>query len=171
MIAAHQASLSITNSRSSLKLTSIESVMPSSHLTLCHPLLLLPPQRVNSLHKVAKVLESCFLSGYKISARYIQTLLVAREESSHHFLFRFIDFPKDIIKESVLDGPSGDATHGSALVQASQEKALSTDRHSCTMHPCTLRGHVTQTHDPSNGVQALTRTNSSAKRVRSKYRF
>jgi len=42
-IAAHQASLSITNSRSSLKLTSIELVMPSSHLILCHPLLLLPP--------------------------------------------------------------------------------------------------------------------------------
>ena len=42
-IAARQASLSITNSRSSLKLTSIESVMPSSHLILCHPLLLLPP--------------------------------------------------------------------------------------------------------------------------------
>ena len=38
----HQASLSITNSRSSLKLTSIESVMPSSHLIFCHPLLLLP---------------------------------------------------------------------------------------------------------------------------------
>ena len=36
------ASLSITNSRSSLKLTSIESVMPSSHLILCHPLLLPP---------------------------------------------------------------------------------------------------------------------------------
>ena len=42
-IAAHQASLSITNSRSSLRLTSIESVMPSSHLILWHPLLLLPP--------------------------------------------------------------------------------------------------------------------------------
>ena len=42
-IAAHQASLSITNSRSSLRLTSIVSVMPSSHLILCHPLLLLPP--------------------------------------------------------------------------------------------------------------------------------
>ena len=41
--AACQASLSITNSRSSHKLTSIESVMPSSHLILCHPLLLLPP--------------------------------------------------------------------------------------------------------------------------------
>ena len=41
-IAACQASLSITNSWSWLKLTSIESVMPSSHLILCHPLLLLP---------------------------------------------------------------------------------------------------------------------------------
>ena len=40
---AHRASLSITNSRSSLKLTSIASVMPSSHLNLCRPLLLLPP--------------------------------------------------------------------------------------------------------------------------------
>ena len=42
-IAACQASLSITNSRSSLKLTSIESVMPSRRLILCHPLFLLPP--------------------------------------------------------------------------------------------------------------------------------
>ena len=42
-IAACQASLSITNSRSSPRLTSIESVMPSSHLILCHPFLLLPP--------------------------------------------------------------------------------------------------------------------------------
>ena len=42
-IAATQAFLSITNSRSSLRLTSIELVMPSSHLILSHPLLLLPP--------------------------------------------------------------------------------------------------------------------------------
>ena len=42
-IAARQASLSITNSRSPLRLTSIESVMPSSHLILGRPLLLLPP--------------------------------------------------------------------------------------------------------------------------------
>ena len=64
-ILAHQASLSITNSRSSLRLTSIKSVMPSSHLILCCPLLLLPPippsislfQWVNSSHEVAKVLE------------------------------------------------------------------------------------------------------------------
>ena len=64
-IAACQASLSITNSRSSLRLTSIESVMPSSHLILCRPLLLLHPippsirvfQWVSSSHEVARVLE------------------------------------------------------------------------------------------------------------------
>ena len=44
--AAHQASLSITNSRSLLKLMSIESVMPSNHLILCHPLLLLLPPSI-----------------------------------------------------------------------------------------------------------------------------
>ena len=42
-IAARQASLSITNSRSPLRLTSIESVMPFSHLILCRPLLLFLP--------------------------------------------------------------------------------------------------------------------------------
>ena len=42
-IPACQASLSITNSRRLLKLMSIESVMPSSHLILCCPLILLPP--------------------------------------------------------------------------------------------------------------------------------
>ena len=40
--AAHHSSLSITNPQSLLKLMSIESVMPSNHLILCHPLLLLP---------------------------------------------------------------------------------------------------------------------------------
>ena len=42
-IAAHQASLSINNSQSLPKPMSIKSAMPSSHLILCHPLLLLPP--------------------------------------------------------------------------------------------------------------------------------
>ena len=42
-IATRQASLSITNSQSLLKLMSIKSVMPPTHLILCHPLLLLPP--------------------------------------------------------------------------------------------------------------------------------
>ena len=58
--AAHQASLFITNSCSLLKLMSIESVMPSYHLILCRPLLLLPsvfPSIRISSHQVAKVLE------------------------------------------------------------------------------------------------------------------
>ena len=46
--AAHQASLSITNSQSLLKLISIESVMPSNHLILCHPLLI-PPSILPSI--------------------------------------------------------------------------------------------------------------------------
>ena len=64
--AANQASLSITNSRSPPKLMCIKSVMPSSHLIVCRPLLLLPSnlsqhqglfQWVSSSHQVAKVLE------------------------------------------------------------------------------------------------------------------
>ena len=53
--AAHQASLSITNSRSSLKLVSIELVMPSNHLILSHPLLLpsnLPSIRIFSKESI-----------------------------------------------------------------------------------------------------------------------
>ena len=46
--AAHQVSLSITNSRSMLKLVSIDLVMPSNHLILCHPLLL-PPSIIPSI--------------------------------------------------------------------------------------------------------------------------
>ena len=57
--AAHQASLSITVSRSLLRLMSIESVMPSNHLTLCHPLLLLssvfPSIRVFSNESVLRI--------------------------------------------------------------------------------------------------------------------
>ena len=61
--AAHQASLSITSFWSSLRLMSIESVMPSNHHILCRPFLLLPSifpsvgRRVSSLHQVAEVLE------------------------------------------------------------------------------------------------------------------
>ena len=68
MTTAHQTSLSITNSRSSPKLLSIELMMPSSHLILCCPVLLLPPippsikvfsnkSFPHSSHEVAKVLE------------------------------------------------------------------------------------------------------------------
>ena len=61
-IAARQASLSITNSWSSLRLTSIESVMPSSHLILGCPLLLLPP-----IPRSIRVFsnESTFVQNYR----------------------------------------------------------------------------------------------------------
>ena len=71
---ACQASLSITNSWSLLKLMSIELLMPSNHLTLCRPLLLLPsilPSiRVfsSSLHQMAKVLS--MLSKEPVVLRY-----------------------------------------------------------------------------------------------------
>ena len=55
--AARQTSLSISNSRSLLKLMSIESVMPSSHLILCHPLLL-PPSAFPSIRVFSN--ESAF---------------------------------------------------------------------------------------------------------------
>ena len=58
--AAHQASLSITSSRKLLKLMSIKSVIPSNHLILCHPLLLLP-----SVFPSIRVFSMCqfFTSG------------------------------------------------------------------------------------------------------------
>ena len=66
--AARQASLSITNSWSLLKLMSIELLMPSNHLIFCHPLLLLPSvfpsirvfSNVSSSHQMAKVLMFSF---------------------------------------------------------------------------------------------------------------
>ena len=63
--AAHQPSLSMTNSRSLLKLMSIESVMPSNHLILCHPLLLLsifPSIRVFSNESVLLIMWSKYWS-------------------------------------------------------------------------------------------------------------
>ena len=55
MITARQASLSITNCWSSLRLTSIDSLMPSSHLILCRPLLLLPSIRVFSSESALRI--------------------------------------------------------------------------------------------------------------------
>ena len=66
LTAAHQASLSIINSQSLLKLISLESVMPSSHLILCHPLLLLlsifPSIRVFSNESVLHIKWSKYWS-------------------------------------------------------------------------------------------------------------
>ena len=56
--AARQASLSVTNSRSLLRLTSVMSVMPSNHLILCHPLLL-PPSIFPSIRVFSNELVLC----------------------------------------------------------------------------------------------------------------
>ena len=66
-IAACQASLSITNSQSSLRCMSIESVMPSSHLILCHPLLLLPPIPPSiRVFSYTQILWRCFKSSLPV---------------------------------------------------------------------------------------------------------
>ena len=68
--AASQASLSITNSCSLLKLMSIESVIPSSHLNLCHPLLLLPPipPRIRVFSNESTLCMKCQSTGVSASA-------------------------------------------------------------------------------------------------------
>ena len=69
-IAARQASLSITNSQSPTRLMSIESVMPSSHLILCHPLLLppIPPSiRVFSNDSTLRMSKKYWSFSFNIS--------------------------------------------------------------------------------------------------------
>ena len=71
--AACQASLSITNSQSSLKLMSIKSVMPSSHLILCRPLLLLPPIPLSI--KVFPMSQLFTWGGQRIGASALASVL------------------------------------------------------------------------------------------------
>ena len=68
-IVAHQASLSITNSRSLLRLMPIESVMPSSHLILCCPLLLLPPipPSIRVFSNESTLCIRLYITGWKIN--------------------------------------------------------------------------------------------------------
>ena len=73
--AAFQASLSITNSRSLLKLMSIESVMPSNHLNLCHSLLLLPSifpsLRVFSKESIHRIRPKYWSFSFSMSFQWI----------------------------------------------------------------------------------------------------
>ena len=94
--AARQASLSITKSRSSLKLTSIESVMPSSHLVLCRPLLLLPPiplQSITVLHTAINISRIiCEENLFKYKAKQLILHVVTTDDFS--FWENFVVFPK-----------------------------------------------------------------------------
>ena len=74
--AVHKASLSITNSRSLLKLTFTESVMPSNHLILCHPLLL-PPSIIPSIRVFSNESALCMRPNYwSFSFSIICTLIL-----------------------------------------------------------------------------------------------
>ena len=68
--AARQASLSITNSRSLLKLMSIESVMPSNHLILCCPLLLLPSVGVHVSFQISIFVSFRYIPRGGIAGSY-----------------------------------------------------------------------------------------------------
>ena len=91
--AAHQASLSVTNSRSLLKLTSIELVMPSNHLILCHSLLLLssvfPSIRIFSSESVLCIRWSKYWS-FRTTRKHLQNLrkFVSLKRSTCSFSYR-----------------------------------------------------------------------------------
>ena len=78
--AARQASLFITNSKSLLKLMSLQSVMPSNHLILCHPLLLLPSSfpsiRVFSSESVLHIRQPKYWSFSLFRTDFLQEVLV-----------------------------------------------------------------------------------------------
>ena len=80
LIAACQASLSTTSSQGSLRLMSTESVMPSSHLILCRPLLLLPsiPPSITIFSNESTLCMRCQRTGVSASASYLQYTSVHR---------------------------------------------------------------------------------------------
>ena len=81
-IAARQASLSITNSRSLLKLISFELVMPSSHLILCHPLLLPPSILLSStIHERINEVCSLYICKWSNWNKWILSLVASSSES------------------------------------------------------------------------------------------
>ena len=94
--AARQASLSITNSPSLLKLMSIESVMPSNHLIVCHPLLLLP-----SIFPSLRVFsnKSVLLIGWPRYCSFSFSISVSSEYSE------LISFRMDWLDLLVVQGP------------------------------------------------------------------
>ena len=92
--AAHQASLTTTNSRILLKLMSIELVMPSNHLILCHPLLLLPsifPSiRVFSSESVLRIRWPKYWSfSFSISPSNEYSGLISFRIDSHLLCYQF----------------------------------------------------------------------------------
>ena len=91
--AAHQASLSITNSQSLLKLMSVESVMPSDHLILCHPLLL-PPSVFPNIR--------VFSSESVLRIRWTKDWSFQLQHQSFQKIFR-----TDLLQDGLVGSPCG----------------------------------------------------------------
>ena len=110
VIAAHQASLSFTVSQSLLKLLSMELVMPSNHLILCHPLLLLPSIFPAS---VSLPMSQLFASGDQSIGASISLLAVNTQDilckCGQLFLLYWILFDSSDYK------PPGSSVHGDSL--------------------------------------------------------
>ena len=94
--AAHEASLSITNSRSLLRLMSIKSVMPSNHLILCHPLLLLP----SIFPSTGSFPMSLFFSFLFFFANVYSTFIHSSQKVEN--VYQWMDFKKAIKNEILI---------------------------------------------------------------------
>ena len=92
-MAAHQTSLSFTISRSLLKFKSNKSVMPSSHLILCHPLLLLPSV-FPSIKIMSNEKEKCPLLYLWNKDKWIRLLLDPSNQSEGHSSPNPPNFPR-----------------------------------------------------------------------------
>ena len=108
-IAARQASLSITNSQSLPKLTFIEVAMPSSHLILCRPLLLLPPIppsiRVFSTESILRIMWQKYWNfSFSISPPNEHSRLIIKKarECQKNIYFCFIDYAFDCVDHNQL---------------------------------------------------------------------
>ena len=101
-IAACQATLSITNSQSSFKFTSIESVMPSSHLILCRPLFLLPPIPASESFPMShKNNETILLTGTGMDLETVKVSEVSQKEKDKYIIFLICGFYKNGTDELV----------------------------------------------------------------------
>ena len=93
-ITARQASVSITSSRSSPKLTCIESVMPSSHVILCRPLLLLPQSLLAS---ESFPMNQFFTWGGQSIHTHTHTQLQEKTRCESQISFYFLPSPQDLL--------------------------------------------------------------------------
>ena len=105
-IAACQASLSITNSRSSLRLTSIKSVMPSSHLILCRPLThKVGREKPKAHHDTSCRVHVCSVVSNSFATKILLCMEFSRQEYQSELHFLCQELPDPGIEPSSLVSP------------------------------------------------------------------